>query len=199
MYFFASLMRSRWRSTNLLQKFFLREKKNIVFSLDMQGCKLQQILSQKGKGFFGFKTKKFKLGGFATKKFPVSRKTSPCKRKNKHFLSTSFFRFLTKISSLVNPLKLNLLHISVTHRKSYASRWFVTLSRTSFSEPARMSTHSKSLFQRKLLLSNLVLVIVVYGLPYAKQGKKSILSDQHGCHVKSSIPPKNFSLTYMLM
>ena len=105
MYFFASLMRSRWRSTNLLQKFFLREKKNSVFSLDIQGCELQQILSQKGKGFFGFKTKKFKLGGFATKKFPVSRKTSPCKRKTKLFLSTSFFRFMTKISSLVNPLK----------------------------------------------------------------------------------------------
>lgn len=52
MYFFASLIRSRWRSTNLLQKFFLREKKNIVFSLDIQGCKLQQLLSQKEKGFF---------------------------------------------------------------------------------------------------------------------------------------------------
>lgn len=74
MYFFESLSRSRRRSTNLLQKFFLREKKNIVFSLDIQGCKLRQILSQKGKSFLGLKTKNFKLLGFATKPFPLVAK-----------------------------------------------------------------------------------------------------------------------------
>ena len=90
MYFFASLMRSRWRSTNLLQKFFLREKKNIVFSLDIQGCKLQQILSQKGKGFFGFKTKKFKLGGFATKKFLLVEKLHLVNERPNFFFPLAF-------------------------------------------------------------------------------------------------------------
>ena len=38
------------------------------------------------------------------------------------------------------------------------------LGRTSFSEPARMSTHSKPLLM-KTWVSNLVQVIVIYGLP----------------------------------
>lgn len=123
MYFFASLMRSRWRRTNLLQKFFLREKKNIAFSLDIQGCKLQQILSQKRKGFFGFKTKKFKLGGFATKKFLLVEKLHLANERPNFFFPLAFSVLLLKFRHYSEPTETQ----SLAHQRDTQEILCVTL------------------------------------------------------------------------